>query len=113
MHGMEFLIPIAFFTIIYMIVRTVSENRTKRQLIDRGLVDEKAKMLFTTQMRDNPLQSLKWGLVLIGIGVALAVGEMFPRTFTEGGVMGLMMLFAGLAFIVYFVLAKKKDQTGA
>lgn len=109
MREFEVLIPIAFFVMIFLIIRTVSENRTRRLLVERGLVDEKVKHLFARNGRDNPLVSLKWGMVLIGIGLALAIGEMFPRTFSETAVMGLMVLFAGIAFIIYYVLGSKQQ----
>jgi len=109
MREFEVLIPIAFFVMIFLIIKTVSENRTRRLLVERGMVDEKVKHLFARSVRDNPLNSLKWGMVLIGIGLALAVGEVFPRTFSETAVMGLMLLFAGIAFIVYYTLAKKQQ----
>jgi hypothetical protein len=109
MHDLEILIPIAFFAMIFLIIKTVTENRTRRLLVEKGMVDEKVKHLFARSVRDNPLTSLKWGMVLIGIGLALAIGEMFPRTFSESAVMGLMILFAGISFIVYYVLAKKQQ----
>lgn len=107
MQNLEFIIPIAFFWMVAMIVKIVTDNRTRQKLIDKGLVDEKVKYLYARDLRENPLQSLKWGIVLVGIGIALAIGQIFPMM--EGpALMGLMFIFAGIAFVIYYILAKRQ-----
>lgn len=108
MHGAEVLVPISFFLGIALIVKIVTDNRTRQKLIDKGMVDDKVKYLFRRGL-DNPLSSLKWGMVMLGIGVALAVAELFPYI-SESTVMGLMFLFAGIAFVVYFFIARKQSD---
>lgn len=106
-NSMEILIPLGFFWMVAMIVKIVTDNRTRQKLIDKGMVDEKVKYLYTRNLQENPLQSLKWGIVLVGIGIALAIGQLFPMM--EGpALMGLMFIFAGIAFVIYYILAKKQ-----
>ena len=54
----------------------------------------------------QPLSSFKWGLVLIGIGVAFFIGNLWDLH--EELVVGLMFILAGLGFFVYYFLATKE-----
>lgn len=112
MNQFEFLIPIAFFVIVAVIFKIVTENRTRQKLIDKGMLDERTKYLF---MHPAPpsLNSLKWGMVLIAVGLALALVNLFPIAFEGPASIGLMMLFAGTAFILYFIIARKHEEKDA
>ena len=103
---MEFLIPIAFFFMLAFIIKWGMDNKTRRLLIEKGMVDEKLKYLFTEPSQS--LSSIKWGMVLIGIGLALFIGQIFRYDLTDQATMGLMFLFAGLGFVIYYFMAKNK-----
>jgi len=102
----EFLIPIAFFAMVALIVKFVIDHKTRRLLIEKGMVDEKVKYLFKngTQL----LSSMKWGMVLIGIGLALLISQIFRYSISEEAGIGLMFLFAGIGFIIYYFMAKSR-----
>ena len=106
MHIFESVIPITLFIIIGLIIKWGMDNKTRRLLIEKGMVDEKLKYLFTEPPQS--LSSMKWGMVLIGIGLALFIGQIFSSDLTEEATMGLMFLFAGLGFIIYYFMAKSK-----
>ena len=57
---MEFLIPIAFFIIVAVIVKFIIDHKTRRLLIEKGIVDEKVKYLFRNGIQ--PFSSMKWGI---------------------------------------------------
>lgn len=103
---MAILIPIAFFFAVAIIVKFISDNKIRRQLIDKGIVDENIKYLYTYEVQ--PLSSIKWGVVLIGIGLALLIGQIFHYEISEEVTIGLMFLFAGIGFVIYYFMAKKK-----
>jgi hypothetical protein len=110
MHNMEALIPLAFFFMVYLIVKSFIENRTRQKLIDKGIVDDKAKLLFEATRESPQRNALKWGMVLIAIGIALALANVFPYLFDGPAGVGLMFLFAGAAFIVYHFVAKAQAK---
>ncbi len=99
--------PVIFFSLV-AIVKIISDNRLRRILIERGKLDENIKFIFQNRAELNPLSSVKWGLVLIGIGLALLLGQLFPYTFADEAILGLMFLFAGIGFLVYYALMKKQ-----
>lgn len=110
MNNLEILIPITLFYIVYLIIKTVSDNRLRQKLIDKGLVDEKAKYLFVKNSEMQPMPSLKWGIVLIAIGIALFINSMFPLLMEGPASFGFVAILAGLAFVVYFFIAKNQKE---
>jgi hypothetical protein len=106
MQIFESVIPITLFIIIGLVIKWGMDHKTRRLLIEKGMVDEKLKYLFTEP--SQALSSIKWGMVLIGIGLALFIGQIFRSDLTDEATMGLMFLFAGLGFIIYYFMAKNK-----
>ncbi len=103
----EFLIPIAFFFAAVALVKIISDNRLRRHMIEKGNLDENIKYLYQQNQAPQPLSSIKWGLVLIGIGLALFLNQLFPYTISDEGTVGLMFLLAGIGFLVYYFIARK------
>ena len=110
MHDLgEAIAPVAVFGGFVWIIKIICDYKTRNKLIDKGLVDEKVKFLYRDGSATRALSNLKWGIVLIGIGLAAMMGYWFPRTFSEEGVIGLMFLFAGLGFLTYYFVAAQKS----
>lgn len=103
---------IAVFYSLVTIVRIVSEYRLKTRLIEKGMVTENIKLLLNRSTELQPLSSLKWGLVLIGIGAALLLNKIYYMS--DQTTFGLMAIFAGVGFLVYSAMAqwrlKKLDE---
>lgn len=91
-----------------LIVKIISDNKVRQRLIDKDLVDEKVKYLFSDVALMNKLSSVKWGLVLIGIGVALIIGEL-ARLHDEL-TFGIMFILAGLGFLIYYFIEKVQSK---
>ena len=49
---------------------------------------------------------MKWGLVLIGIGLALFIGQLFPYDIKEEITIGGMFFLAGVGFLIYYFIVK-------
>ncbi|RMH79518.1 MAG: hypothetical protein D6681_19105 [Calditrichaeota bacterium] len=107
---MDFLIPIAFFATIAFIIKTVSENRTRRLWVQMAKLDKEVPPLYPPAPQSSPLESVKWGMVLIGIGLAFLLGQLFPEQLGDGGTIGLAFLFSGIGFLLYYRLAKATSQ---
>ncbi len=96
---------LAVFSGIGFIVKIFADSIIRAKLIRHGLVDEKIKFLFANDACSQRLSSLKWGLVLTAIGVALFVRELLPARWSDESTFGLMFIFAGVAFLLYFAIA--------
>jgi hypothetical protein len=104
----EMLPLIVMLVIIPIIVKQLSENKMRRQLIEKGLVDEKIKYLFLDKPKDYVSSSLKWGMVLIAVGLAVFVGQMAPPDLVQEITIGAMLIFGGLALVLYYIIASKR-----
>jgi hypothetical protein len=102
------IVAIIFGAAIY-VIKTISDNRIRRRLIESGQLDEKIKYLYFSAQTADPayFSSIKWGLILIALGLALFLQQFLPYRFEEEMTFGFMFLLAGIAFIVYYFLAKK------
>lgn len=103
-------VPITSFIIIAYIIKTISDNRIRHRLIEKGVTDENAKLLFGKKEEFRSVSSLKWGLVLTGIGLALFIGQLFPRSISEEMTVGGMFIFAGLGFLIFYFVTQRMDK---
>ena len=108
MISSEFFEMLVVFSAIVLVIKTIADYKLKSNLIKNGLVDEKVKHLFAKSEASSSLTSVKWGLVLIGIGIALFAEEWIDLT--DEGMFGIMFLFAGVAFLIYHFLVKNEEN---
>lgn len=106
------LIVLIVFAAIVSTVKIIADSRLRNRLIDKGLVDEKVKFLYRKDDKTLVLSNLKWGMVLVGVGVAAMVGQFFPYYFSEEGLLGLMLTFAGFGFLIYYFIASGQLSNG-
>ncbi len=91
-----------------ILLKIVTDTFTRHKLINKGLIDEKVKYLFTQQQAAQPLSSMKWGMVLVAIGLALLLKQFWPGYVADETMFGLMFLFGGIGFLIYYTIADKK-----
>jgi hypothetical protein len=103
----EIFIPAIIFGFFAYVIKILSDNRVRNRLIEKGMVDEKVKFLYHDNARLKNFASLKWGMVLIALGSALFIGQFLPYDDHEEMTIGLMFLFGGIAFLVYYFMARK------
>ena len=110
MEDYSFLVGIFFFGLVGYIVKIVSDNRIRRRLIESGQIDEKIKYLYFSDKKtmSEPFNSVRWGLVLVALGLAVIIGQQFPEGEKEQMTLSAMFLLAGLAFLIYYFLAKRE-----
>lgn len=109
--NLEILIPLFVFLPVALIIKIISDNSLRRKLIEKGMVDENIKYLFMKRYTFHPMSNLKWGFVLIGIGLPMLLSQMLPRTLSDTGIFGLMFIFAGIGFVAYYLIAKNTIET--
>jgi len=100
-------VPTIFFS-IYLVIKTISDNGVRRKLVDKGMVDENARALFQTRV-ETPENSLKYGMILIALGIAVMVGMYVPSYMQEEITISGMFILGGLALVIYYFSASKKQ----
>ncbi len=104
----EFLIPIACFAMIYGIVYLLVRRKERLALIEKGIdatIFESSK---------NQPSSLKWGLLLVGIGAGILLGKVLAVYTTlseEPAFFSMICLFGGIGLIVYHLIASKYEKS--
>ena len=91
---------------VIVLIKLLSDNKIRSKLIDKGMVDENVKFLYTDRFEYRVPSALKWGIVLIGIGLAFLIGQLVPSHISGEVTIGSMFILAGLALLVYYVIAK-------
>ncbi len=112
---MGILVPIILFIVIGWIIKILSDNNVKRLLITQGKLDENAKYLYIDKLERYVPTSLKWGMVMIALGLAIFIGKIvdamnitgFGRNDEEALIFSLMFIFGGTALIIYYVIASR------
>ena len=99
----EFLIPIAFFAMVFGIVYLFVRKKERLALIQKGA----DATIFESSTQPS---SLKWGLLLVGIGAGILLGKVLAVYTTleeEPAFFSMICLFGGIGLIVYHLIAKK------
>ena len=104
----DVLMAAVVFSGLYMIFKLILDSITRAKLINKSLVDEKVKYLFQEYQQKKGHSDIKWGMVLLGIGVALIIRQVAPYTIGDEGMFGLMFIFAGLGFLIYYFISGQK-----
>jgi phosphatidylglycerophosphate synthase len=107
-------VPIAFFWAITAVARTIAEARTRRRLIETKASPEFAAAVMTEARGDTaPHESLKWGLVVGAIGLALIVVQFLPYRPDDPIALGVVLVFGAAGLLGYYGAARRMTKQGA
>lgn len=106
---------------LYLIIKLLSDHSIKRMLIRNNMVDQSDKLIVkeTPSSEGSNLPTLKWGLVLLCLGVGAVVSASFYpmiRMYEESWYMeswllpGIVLIFASLGFLAYFFISQKMKK---
>ena len=91
-----------------------ARHRERMSIIEKGLVKEDLKYLYTNgAWKANPYSSLKWGLLALFIGVGILVSAFVSQLLwsnREQITAGTVFLFGGLGLVAFYAIARKKME---
>ena len=108
----EIIIPIVIFGCIAYIVKISLDAKMRNRLIDRGEINENLKYLFVGYQDRARRSNIKWGIVLLGIGLAMLSKQLAPFYLTDESVFGLIFIFAGIGFLTFYFISGKNNNNG-
>lgn len=100
----EFLIPIAFFALVYGIVYLFVRRKERLALVNKG-VDA---TIFDSSRQPS---SLKWGLLMVGIGTGILLGRVlayYTSIEEEAAYFSMISLFGGIGLIIFHMITNRK-----
>ena len=98
---------VSFFGAIVLVLKTLSDNRTKRKLAEAGMTEGSLRALFpSARQRPEVFAALKWGLVLAGIGLAFILIQVFGLDERDTISYGLVFLLAAAGLLAYYRIAR-------
>lgn len=102
-------IPIAFFLMVAYIVKVLAEARVRRIAFEKAKAEN--LMPVAIESGDSTFSSLKWGLVLVGAGTAVLLGQLVSDESRGPVTLGLVLLFVGTALLIsYRIGARQAEQ---
>ncbi len=111
---MEELVPVVLFGCIVYTFKLYWDYKIKKMVIEKGMTKELQEILKLSAqpVKENVPASLKWGLVLVAVGAGGFIGYQMPEYHHEYS-LALMILFAGIALVVYYFIAAKLSKKQA
>lgn len=104
----EIFVVAIVFSAFVMIIKLFTEYLTRKRLIDAGLVDEKVKFLFSGYGRSNSLNNVKWGMILMAIGISFLWHQLAPYRVSGEMVLGMACFLAGTALLIFHFISKSQ-----
>jgi len=120
MSGPEALVPLFGIIFSFGIPGVIifwwlyTRHRERMRLIEKGLAPEEVKSYFSNSTSvnkpRNAFSSLKWGILISFLGLGIFIANMLEDKFnmSDGMTTGLVFIFAGVGFVLYYVLVKNK-----
>ncbi len=97
---------ILIFWLIY------TKHRERMRLIEKGLTPEEMKEYFRNSDKKprNPFAALKWGILLVFLGLGIFAANLLEQIydFSDGATSGLVILFVGAGFLLYYIIVRSK-----
>lgn len=103
---MALTIPMVFVVSVALIMRWLSDNRVRRELIAAGASPDLVEKLFA-RPPENLESSLKWGMVFVAIGVALVAIHFLNLDAEEPLSFALMFIGGGAGLLGYYTIKSK------
>lgn len=99
----EILIPISLFAMVLGIVYLAIRRKERMALIEKGLSPDSYEGPKRTP------STLKWGMVLLGVGVGILIGRILAEYTVLGeaeSFFSMVFLCGGLSLLVYYFIEK-------
>jgi hypothetical protein len=100
-------VPLGFFAMIVAIIYLRQRKHERHLLIEKGIDAN------TLETPKSPMQSLKWGILLVGLGLGMLIANGLARTVyfrPEEAYFSMLFLFGGASLLIYHFLDRKQKK---
>ncbi len=107
-HSLPFLVVIAFFIIIAVVIIAWYNYKLKKQILAGGPLDSLSYKFFSS-LSNFQHESLKWGVILLFGGAGLVLLEFIPFDPEESSLpYGIELIFVAAGFLVYYFFVRRE-----
>ena len=105
---LELIGVIALMFFILALIKQIMGHRLRNKILSKETPpDVTTRLLEPESSRSRAMSSLKWALVLIGVGLGVAFGQFVPSHMQDNMTMAGIFVFAGLGYFIYFLIAMR------
>ena len=85
-----------------------TRHRERVMMIEKGLSSEEIKSIYQRSGQARPLSALKWGIILVSVGLALVASLIATEVLLvdEAIYPALIALFGGLGLVLFYRIAR-------
>jgi hypothetical protein len=95
---------------VYVFVKTMTDYILKKKMIEKGFVNDDTQAIFKQHTAENKYSSLKWGLIILFVGLSLIIMEYIPVSPDSPLPYGLVAVSTSLGFLIYYFMVKKETH---
>ena len=99
------IVPAFFFCIAY-VTQVISDNRIRREFIKNNVSADIVQKLFLDNRAESISGNLKWGIIMVAIGLALSVIHSTRLSEDEPLTYGIVFMFGGGGLLLYYVVRR-------
>jgi len=105
---LEMLIPIVLFICITAAVKFIMDGRVRQRLAQSGASEDLVRTMLAADEQNRKVSSLKWGLVLVLVGIAFGIIDILNLNAGDPATFGIVIGAAGLGMLGFHALANRK-----
>ena len=103
MGEIEILVPLGFFALVAYIAKLIADTRIRRKAMEAHASAEVAEAILD-RAGPSTRSALKWGLVVLALGAAVLLLDVFAIGFESPLAYGIMLLATGGALLSYYLV---------
>ncbi len=85
-------------------LKIIADTYLKRKIINTNAPESLADAVLGASKSKNADSALKWGLVVVGLGISMIFIEIFPTAKSTSLSIGIMFLGAGAGLLAYYFI---------
>jgi hypothetical protein len=105
---LEFLIPIALFVCVTYAIKAVVDARERRHMVESNGSQELVRSLMEAEEARRRHSALRWGVVLLALGVGFGLIEATGWDHVGPGVIAVLLIAVGLGNLAAYMLARRQ-----
>lgn len=105
---LEILIPITLFLCIAYAIKVVADMLVRRRLAESSGSEELVRSLLLSDAERSRNGSLRWGIVLVALGLGFGLVEAGGWDDLTPGVAGILLGVTGLGNLAYYALVRRR-----